>query len=351
VPRNASKEEIKRRYRELARMYHPDVHPDKAQAHERFVLLTEAYQTLTDPLKRMSYDLALTRAEQARRQMEARRGPRRLSAEDLLVEAEARFFRREFEEAITLCQQALRLDPRNAAVYALLGDIYTELEQLEDAVVMYTYAVQYKPESHLFTQKLQQILELEKVQKESKAKRTARRVRSAASRPAARRPPWAWTVVGVIGAVGLLWWAKQPSEGLWWDLVPPRLLAAGGGLGLILGFLLRRWRVLGPFESEYLLSGIREPYGGVLPVGALVSVASIISFYFAIVLYIVIALMEEQISASVLKLFVVTFWLMALFALLWLPLWKWILLFGGNVLLNAIVLGWLGGEVGMKPWE
>jgi curved DNA-binding protein CbpA len=48
---------IKRRYRELARRYHPDV-DGSAEGDERIRLLNDAYQALGDPERRVAYDLA-----------------------------------------------------------------------------------------------------------------------------------------------------------------------------------------------------------------------------------------------------------------------------------------------------
>ena len=57
VPRNASKEEIKKAYRRLARQYHPDMNPDrKEEAEEKFKELSEAYAVLSDDEKRARYD-------------------------------------------------------------------------------------------------------------------------------------------------------------------------------------------------------------------------------------------------------------------------------------------------------
>lgn len=52
VARNATKEEIKRKYRELAHKHHPDKGGDEA----RFKELNEAYQILSDEQKRSQYD-------------------------------------------------------------------------------------------------------------------------------------------------------------------------------------------------------------------------------------------------------------------------------------------------------
>ncbi len=56
VSRNASKEDIKKAYRELARKYHPDLNPNDKNAEEKFKEIQEAYEVLSKDDKRKQYD-------------------------------------------------------------------------------------------------------------------------------------------------------------------------------------------------------------------------------------------------------------------------------------------------------
>jgi molecular chaperone DnaJ len=57
VGRGATNDELKRAFRKLAMQYHPDRNPDDPMAAERFKECSEAYEILSDPEKRRSYDM------------------------------------------------------------------------------------------------------------------------------------------------------------------------------------------------------------------------------------------------------------------------------------------------------
>jgi molecular chaperone DnaJ len=56
VIRSASEDDIKKAFRKLARRYHPDINPGDTSAEEHFKRISEAYEILSDPLKREFYD-------------------------------------------------------------------------------------------------------------------------------------------------------------------------------------------------------------------------------------------------------------------------------------------------------
>ena len=81
IPPSATQAEIKRSYRRLVRLHHPDLNKDALDT--RIKLLNEAYDVLSSPEKRAVYDeqrlearrRAAAQAALRRRQEQARREP------------------------------------------------------------------------------------------------------------------------------------------------------------------------------------------------------------------------------------------------------------------------------------
>ena len=56
IDQSATQKDIKRAFRKMALKYHPDKAEDKELAQQQFVILVEAFETLSDPVQRRNYD-------------------------------------------------------------------------------------------------------------------------------------------------------------------------------------------------------------------------------------------------------------------------------------------------------
>jgi curved DNA-binding protein CbpA len=206
LPRTATTDQIKRRYRELARKYHPDVVADKNFGQKIFMQITEAYRTLVDSDKRSDYDLTLPSEGPGagiggvpHGAHGAAGGNGHLDDDrvaNLIKDAQYGVVKRRYAEAADWARQAIQIQATNAAAHAVLGDAYRGLGETEQAIKEYGLAVHYNPE------------DLEsKIKRENLIKRgntVASRSAQAASKPgsspaAAQKNGSDNTIVGKLG--------------------------------------------------------------------------------------------------------------------------------------------------------
>lgn len=191
LPRTATTEEIKKRYRELARKYHPDVVGNKGTSQKTFVQITTAYKTLVDKDKRAEYDNTLGSAPAAgngpisaagsgpasgyaagtSRQASSYHYPSSPVVEALLSKAERSFSLGEYDEAAAVCRDAIAMDRQNARAHALLGSVYQLQGKVAQAVSELSLAVQFNPSDTESKIKLEKLKKLDP----SKAKRARSR--------------------------------------------------------------------------------------------------------------------------------------------------------------------------------
>ncbi len=131
VDRSSTPEEIGQSFRRLARQYHPDLHPEDAEAETRFREISEAYQTLSDPERRARYDMELMSSQSGQGQVSVQRGPAEegpvvFHEQSVVIDSE------DLKEAINELRGVLG---EGATVIAdqlrgVLNDFATELDQI-----------------------------------------------------------------------------------------------------------------------------------------------------------------------------------------------------------------------------
>lgn len=177
VDRTASGDEIRRRFRELARERHPDRFPpaQKARAEEEFQKLTEAYNILTNRERRTAHDFdldnkvvsaddprAIAQAYLARGVDEYREGrmdsafsnfelalhhdPENAKIQHHFALAASRFPNR-MRHAVTAIERSIQLEPHNASFLKDAGLIFRQAGLWTRAEKCYLEAMRWTPDS------------------------------------------------------------------------------------------------------------------------------------------------------------------------------------------------------------
>jgi curved DNA-binding protein CbpA len=400
---SATPEEIKRRYRELARRYHPDVNPSP-EASQKIKAINEAYHVLGDADRRSRYD-----AERFLRQQSAPRAgqtpgaagapfatgragfngfgrtvpdpPRaagaagtahppgsertavRAQVERLLAEAHLAFVNRRYREAETFCVSILALDRRNDLAHEVMGDINMKRGRVDSATIAYSYAVQFNPRNMSAQTKLERLIH------------GGNRVPSGpiltnqpttplwqqfAEGPRRDRGITVLSVLlgtmflGMLALIALLPGIPMLPFVPWLKELSLNLFIALVFNGIIAGILLAFYGAMRPI-SEELLTRRALPDNRESPVslGLLLTAFAAVWFYASLLVYIGIAIAQNRVSLSVLRVYGVTLFLTALFAALYRPIGAnstvQALVFAGNLLFPSVLFGWAVGDVLRLP--
>jgi len=133
VSRQANADEIRRRFRELARDRHPDRFrgDDKAQAEREFQAITEAFNVLFDPDRRRQYDEE--RTEPRGVEPEGKGHDPREVARAYLNRGIRAYREKRWREAADAFEQAVRATPRQARAWYYLAVAASRVEHRLDS--------------------------------------------------------------------------------------------------------------------------------------------------------------------------------------------------------------------------
>ncbi|MDX1932898.1 MAG: J domain-containing protein [Capsulimonadales bacterium] len=413
VARTASLDDIKKRYRELARQHHPDVNQGNPTAAKTFALVTNAYKTLSDSGSRATYDAELTLQEKRRSEAAKRsaapttgasgptastvRPPAASAAENAqrnqaasqrsVTEAQAAFARGRFVEARSHAEQALRLNRRNDKAYEVLGDVFARQGKTDEAINMYSMALQLNPRNPPLMQRLERLTRTTGSGPGPNAQRVffdnspgpAPRPQATPGRPPVSPPigrvnpaPSAYRspvtasgmprrdlgiiTVGFIGYTGVLltviYTALFPGAAPVAGSFLPMVSSWNGTIwtvlplsGMMLGFTMTLTGAIRRLEDELVFNGVPSGGGAVLPMGLLVIVLAAINFYIAAIVYSIVGLLQESFTKSMARVLGAVLILVTILALVYSPGAMQVFVWGGNVVFLCFVIGWLIGDV------
>lgn len=374
-------EDIRKRFRELARKYHPDLHRDHPEYHEVFVRISQAYEVLSDQNRRARYDLDLrdrARREAARASHSygsAPTGPaangsrngarpaaprpgtrarreqdqRRLTVVRMMDDARNAYSRGHFGEALRLCNEVLAVQKVGAA-HELMGDIFHRQGRLEEAVSAYTIAAQMIPSNGLIMAKLNRVAaRLRTANRDYQIPRGPRPQRSnlVGYKMAVASFGFALVLFLIIWGSGLA--QAQDAESLIGGWTVTHLLLFSSA-GFFSGAILAAGAWLRPIDQELFFttlgSGRRT-----LPLGLLLTVSGALFFPMAVGVYLIFARLHEAISGSILGALGVTAAVTLGFVFAAEQSLMQTLLFGGNVVWLALLCGWFIGDLFRPGWS
>lgn len=354
LSRNATLVQIKRKYRQMVRKYHPDVANDKELAHKLFLQINEAYQTLSDPASRRAYDAALehlTRSKTATATASQASGVPAASVDKHIKDAQWAFIQRRFQDAASHCKEAIKADGQNAYAHVILGDVYRAQGKYNSAIRAYSNALQFSPNDHETEKKLSQVvakqLTAERKKKHTEEKQHTKQI-SYDRKPshAAFNMIW-WTVavflimlIGAYPGKPIAWLSVYiPQISGWsWNLVGLMF-----GASVVAGMSLSVNGLLSHPDNELLFEN------GSVSAGLILLIGSGFFFLGSAVLYTLISLIQGTLSKSVMTVFACAMAVVLFAAMNYDPVVrKQVLLFGGNVTFLSCLIGWYIGSM-LRP--
>ncbi len=345
VAENSSPEDIRRAYRRLVMKLHPDRSGD-TRTTDRFVRVTQAYEVLSDPVRRNNYDIVLRmKREQASRastDSSRRQEPtktrvsttRTSDAPDIsarIAEAAGLLAQGKFDRASAVAMSVLRMNPRTAMAHAILGDVARARQDLRTALEKYALAIQHDPQNQTFQRRYESLFQqLGEVDRFG----TVTQIRG---------PSVALWGVAVLSGLMMSYVAiarEQPmSSGpqfiqTWTVGLIVMMFVNGVAIGATMSLttIFDRWETIARGST------------GRLSTASVLSVVGLLNFWLAGFLYVLFGLAQRSFTYSMSRAFFVVAVLTASYsvmsALSPFISWDQTALWGGNILLLGTICGW-----------
>jgi len=336
-------------FRRLAVRYRATTTADQLIADQRFRQFINAYLTLTDSKLHAKY-------------LERWNSTKRASLPDLLpfdtfppeerqmLMAQIAFWRREQIEALHTLRELVDRYPNHANAHAMMGEVYFQVGRIDDGIHSYQRAVKEAPANTQFADRLHHALQAQAGVVELYIEPSIEEQMLAEERRQRR-----WKMIGIC-CVGLLFICyvfirpQQLSESFnipWksvWMLLPALFL---------LMFGLAYGRLLDPYERVMVFNGVSVGSRGSVrnyPYGLLLFVTCAISLLLGVCYLVAIAVIEEEWPTSTSILLGICVAIVAILSVLVhiASPYNWVgtLIFGGNFLAIAGIIGWWAGSMG-----
>lgn len=346
--------QIQAMFRRYCARYRPTLTIEALFNDVRFLDHLNAYLTLSGK-QRQAYDDALN-SPQADDISQPRPYEDYSVEQQHLLMARIAFWRREIVEAIHQLRLVLEQNPDSAAAWALLGEIYLTVGRLADGIHAYQRATNADPDTPLYAERLQHARDVQagKMELQVEVSPEEELLREE------RRQRWAF-MLGILiisSAIISLAFLRPVTQGSLGFMNIPWSTVALQMAGVLLLFLgLGYGRVVRPFEQAMVWTSIAAGDRGrilKLPYGLLFFAMAAASLWIALLGMLIMAIMDDEWPAATSFMIgscvLLDLGLVATLYFADLP-WGTALLFGGNGLVIAAMLGWFIGSLGAPRYE
>lgn len=312
VANDASREEIRVAFRQLARLYHPDRNPSQ-EAAEKFLAAKEAYEILGDEDRRKVYDSfrkprakatpnaaprpeSTPRTEPAQPKAQQGRGSDASKEEFLrhrkrLEELQKLSAASRWGDATDLANEILNSGKNEPLAFAVLGDAARLRGEYPEAAKQFAFALQFDPANDVYQKMHVAMLD------------ASNRRKNDVARDPGEKSPTAF-FAGVFVVVSAICYSAMNKESPlmpWFDPISTWGIGMWGMLvvcGIAIGVSLSACELLDSFDLGGGVAGYRfHP-------GVLVAVISLLNFWLAAGIYFLVGVSQRSFHTSLTRLIV-----------------------------------------------